>query len=145
MPGPADASNTERIRRLRGKAIAGGVAKGITLENSQGFEALNALKMGHLTYTRETPAGPVTEPGCGCGTLLICTGELVYITINSPADRIFIAPQAGELQGGVYPTGGTPIQNIFPFLLSAGDTYTIPLPEGGNYPYTFQYAFNCDP
>lgn len=146
MPGPADTSYAAHIRRLRGKAIAVGVAKGITLENSQGFEALNALKMGHLTYTRETPTGPVTEPGCGCGTLLICTGELVYITINSYSDREFIVPQNGILYGSVYTD---PPGSDYATYLQGGTTYMVPPPgeedEPVQYPYTFSYAFNCYP
>ena len=72
MSGPADTSYAARMRRLRGKAVAAGVANGNTLDKAQGgsdYDTQAALKMGNMTYTRETPTGPVTEPGCGCGTL----------------------------------------------------------------------------
>lgn len=71
MSSPADTSYAERMRRLRGKAVAVSVANGVKLENSQSYDAQNTLKIGHITYTKETPSGSVTEPGCGCPAPLI--------------------------------------------------------------------------
>ena len=66
MPGPADTSNEERIRRLKAKAIAVSVANGTPLPNGAGFDTLESLRFGRAAYTAETASGPVTEPGCGC-------------------------------------------------------------------------------
>ncbi len=65
MP-PADTSAAERIRRLRGKAIAVSVAAGVALPTGGSFEPVAALKLGHSANVVQTPGGAVTQAGCGC-------------------------------------------------------------------------------
>ena len=108
------------------------------------YDTQAALKMGNMTYTRETPTGSVTEPGCGCGTLLRCTVPLIYLQIADPADRVFIAPQAGVLQGYARKFDDPSIGVVIgPLPLSAGDSYVVPFLETFQYPYIFAYAFEC--
>lgn len=62
----ADTSASERIRRLKARAIAVSVANGTPLPVGHGYDPVAALKLGHSAAVVETPAGPVTQPGCGC-------------------------------------------------------------------------------
>lgn len=69
MSGPSDTSYTERIRRLRGKAVAVAVGNGTPLETTprgKDYETKNALRLGNSANVRDTPGGIVTTVGCGC-------------------------------------------------------------------------------
>jgi hypothetical protein len=131
MSGPADTSCSERVRRLRGKAVAAGVANGNALDKAQGgydFDTQIALKMGHQTYTRETPAGPVMESGCGCaveppfvfngcftdasGSVALLNGPVQIIVPEGQYWNLFIQFQVA---GGQYNIEGTGPQ-AFPNL-----------------------------
>lgn len=151
MSGPADTSYAERMRRLRGKAVAVGVANGNKLDKAQGgsdFDTQAALKMGQLTYTRETPAGAVTEPGCGCGTLLRCTeegspGVLLRFPCNPDGIYTFVAPQDGTLNA-MFGYNVMFSESIGPIPLTTGETYTVsaPVPNECSI-FGFRYTFDC--
>ena len=73
-----------------------------------------------------------------------CTEATIFLQIHGPTDRVFIAPQAGVLQGYARKFDDPSIGVVIgPLPLSAGDSYVVPFLETFQYPYIFAYAFEC--
>lgn len=148
----SDTSYTERIRRLKARVIAQAVANGTPLQKGTGYEALDALKLGHSAQVVETPGGPVTVPGCGCapggggGNTLVCVeGEQQYtattpadLTVNLPAEAVSIVVVA------ISTNGCSNIEFLNPptVPVTGGGTYTFPSEEYGPECYPLTYTFN---
>jgi hypothetical protein len=67
--GPADNSQTERIRRLKAKTIAQAVANGVRLEGPGSvpdYDALEARKLGQSTNIRQPASTVLVDVPCGC-------------------------------------------------------------------------------
>ena len=123
----ADTSAAERIRRLKAKAIAVSVASGIPLPIGHGYEPVAALKLGHSAAVVETPAGPVIQPGCGCGSSsqlrITCTSGPV--SIATVPTELLVSVQSGEIWS---------LMNSNGEKIASGDTaQTVPITVADTY------------